>query len=158
MAEQSDDKVDKNGIDFDLEIAEEVASATDAAEDSKSKNPLADDSPFMRFVWTSLRALASFVVPLLMFFLIQKNDQLVNAAYDLLHPGTNPYPIFTKGAFSSFLALIIAGIPAFTGLYLGSLLSKFEKLKPAITVAIWCVLMFADTLLLAVVAKYFQLI
>jgi len=152
---------EESGIDFDLDSAQV---ASDAVAEAEAKAPkgaakiFADDAPLMRFVWWTLRTAVSFVVPLGVFFALQKCTPLVDSAYRMLNPGTNPYPILLKGGLGTFLAALIAWVPALTGMYLGSLLSRFKKLKPVIAVSIWCVLVFLDCLLFVLVAKYFNLI
>ncbi len=150
-----------SGIEFDLDSAQEASDATAEAEASAPKGTakiLADDGPFMRFVWWSLRTVLSFVVPLGVFLAMERSKPLVEAAYHMINPGTNPYPILMKGELGTYLAALIAGVPALTGLYLGSLLSRFKNLKPLFAVAIWCLLIFLDSLIFVVVARYFDLI
>ncbi len=156
---------EESGIDFDLDSAQvasdAVAEAEAQAQASAPKGAakvFRDDGPLMRFVWWTLRTIVSFVVPLGVFFTIQKCKPLVDSAYHMVNPGINPYPILTKGDLGAFLAVLIAAVPALTGVYLGSLLYRFKNLKPVIAMAIWCILVFLDCLVLALVAKYFGLI
>ncbi len=156
---------EETGIDFDLDSAQvasdaaaEAESQAEATAPKGAATVFRDDGPLMRFVWWSLRSFASFVVPLGVFFAMQKCKPLVDSAYHMLNPGTNPYPVLTKSGLATFLAALIAAAPAMTGLYLGSLLAKFKNLKPVIAVSIWCILIFLDCLLFVVVAKYFGLI
>jgi len=156
---------EENGIDFDLDTAQAASDAAaeeqaqiDASSPKGAARVLRDDGPFMRFVWGTLRTVFSFVIPLGVFYAMIRCKPLVDGAYHMFNPGTNPYPVLMKGGLATFLAALIASIPAFTGLYLGSLLSRFQKLKPIFAVAIWCVLVFLDTLIFVVIAKYFTLI
>lgn len=156
---------EESGIDFDLDTAQ---AASDAAAEEQAKidltapkgaaRVLRDDGPLMRFVWWTLRTVLSFVVPLGVFYAMVRCKPLVDGAYHMINPGTNPYPILMKGGLATFLAALIASVPAFTGMYLASLLSRFKNLKPTIAVAIWCLLVFCDALIFVVVAKYFTLI
>ncbi len=57
----------------------------------------------MRFVWWTLRTVVSSVVPLGVFFTIQKCKPLVDLAYHMVNRGTNPYPISSKGGLAAFL-------------------------------------------------------
>lgn len=156
---------EETGIDFDLDSAQVASDAVAEAEaETQAIAPkgvskiFRDDGPFMRFVWWTVRTVVSFVVPLGVFFAIQKCRPLVDSAYHMLNPGVNPYPILMKGGLGSFLAVLIAAVPALTGVYLGSLLYRFRNLKPVIAMAIWCVLIFLDCLVFVLVAKYFSLI
>jgi hypothetical protein len=152
---------EEGGIDFDLDSAQ-VASDAVAEEEANAPKGAAkvfhDDGPLMRFVWWSVRTVISFVVPLGVFFAMQKCDPLVDSVYGMFNPPTNPYQILTRGGLATFLAALIAGVPALTGMYLGWLLARFKNLKPVIAVSIWCVLMFLDCLIFVLFAKYFTLI
>ncbi len=111
------------------------------------------------FVWWTLRTVVSFVVPPGVFFAIQKCKLLVD--FRLSHGQSRHQPIsdFEKGAaWAHSFAVLIAAVPALTGVYLGSLLYRFKNLKPVIAMSIWCVLIFLDCLVLVLVAKYFGLI
>lgn len=152
---------EESGIDFDLDSAQVVSDAVAEEEANTPKGAakvFRDDGPLMRFVWWSVRTVLSFVVPLGVFYAMQKCTPLVDSAYRMLNPGTNPYPLLMKGGLATFLAVLIAAVPALTGMYLGSLLSRFKNLKPVIAVSIWCVLIFLDCLIFVLVAKYFNLI
>ncbi|MCC6979651.1 MAG: hypothetical protein IT343_15135 [Candidatus Melainabacteria bacterium] len=156
---------EESGIEFDLDSAQAACDAAaeaeaelDATAPKGAAKILRDDGPFMRFVWWTLRTVLSFVVPLGVFYAMVRCKPLVDGAYHMINPGTNPYPILMKGGLATFLAALIASVPAFTGMYLASLLSRFKNLKPTIAVAIWCLLVFFDSLIFVVVAKYFTLI
>lgn len=118
----------------------------------------ADDGLFMRFAWWTLRTAGSFVVPIGIFYLLERCDSLVNNAYKMLSPGVSPYPTLMKGDLAQILAGLIIAVPAFFGMWLGAVLAKFKSLKPIIAVAIWCLVMFPVTLFFVVVAKYFHII
>ncbi len=118
----------------------------------------ADEGPFMRFVWWTLRTTSSFVVPLGIFYAMENCAPLVSSAYKMLNPGVSPYPLLMKGELAQFLGMLIAGVPAFFGMWLGAVLAKFKSWKPIIAVAVWCLIMFPFTLVFVVVAKYFHII
>ena len=156
---------EESGIDFDLDSAQvaldtaaEEAAIEEAVAPKGAAKILRDDGPFMRFVWWTLRTVFSFVVPIGIFMTMQKCRPLVDSAYHMLNPGTNPYPLLMKGGLGVFLATLIAVVPALMGLYLGAILAKFKNLKPVIAVSIWCVLIFIVCIIFVVVAKFFNAI
>ena len=142
--------------------SESIASAESApAADEKPSAVakfFADDGMFMRIVWWTLRTTASFVVPIGIFYVLERCDSLVNNAYKMLSPGVSPYPALMKGDLAQILAMLIISVPAFFGMWIGAILAKFKSLKPIIAVAIWCLIMFPVTLFFVVVAKYFHII
>ncbi|MCC7532263.1 MAG: hypothetical protein IT342_27415 [Candidatus Melainabacteria bacterium] len=152
---------EESGIDFDLDSAQVASDAVYEEEANAPKGAAKvfhEDGPLMRFVWWSVRSVLSFVVPLAVFFAMQKCDPLVDSVYGMFNPPTNPYQILMRGGLNTFLAALIAWVPALTGMYLGWLLAKFKHLNAAIAVSIWCVLMFFDCLIFVLFAKYFTLI
>lgn len=118
----------------------------------------ADDGLFMRFVWWTLRTVFSFLIPLGMFYVLQRNPQLVDGAYKMLKTGIEPYPVLLKGGMAATIAILIASVPPLFGVWLASVLYRFKSLKPLIAFSIWFIVMFFFTTIFVVAARYFRII
>lgn len=135
-----------------------AASATEVQPVKGAAKFFADDGPFMRFIWWSLRTVFSFVIPLCMFYVLIRNPQLVDGAYKMISPGVNPYPLLMKGGLANIMAFLIAIVPPLFGMWLASVMSRIKSLKPYVAVWIWLIIMFFYTVLFVVLARYFRII
>lgn len=118
----------------------------------------ADDGLFMRFVWWTVRTVFSFLIPLGMFYALQKNPQLVESAYKMIKPNIEPYPVLLRGGMAATIAVLIASVPPLFGVWLASVLYRFKSLKPLIAFSIWFIVMFFFTTIFVVAARYFRII
>jgi len=118
----------------------------------------ADDGLFMRFVWWTARTVLSFLIPLGMFYALQKNPQLVESAYKMIKPSIEPYPVLLRGGMAATIAILIASVPPLFGVWLASVLYRFKTLKPLIAFSIWFIVMFFFTTIFVVAARYFRII
>lgn len=166
---------EENGIEFDLdsaqaanEVVESQPNTPPGSADTAPAEPakplgavakfFADDGLFMRFVWWTLRTVFSFLIPLGMFYVLQRNPQLVDGAYKMLKIGIEPYPVLLKGGMAATIAILIASVPPLFGVWLASALYRFKSLKPLIAFSIWFIVMFFFTTLFVVAARYFRII
>ncbi|PZM84531.1 MAG: hypothetical protein DKT66_07820 [Candidatus Melainabacteria bacterium] len=137
---------------------------SNSATDDPEKPPgavakfFADDGLFMRFIWWTLRTVFSFLIPLGMFYVLQKNPQLVDSAYKMIKTGIEPYPVLLKGGMAATIAILIASVPPLFGVWLASVLYRFKSLKPLIAFSIWFIVMFFFTTIFVVAARYFRII
>lgn len=140
-----------------LPVAETVQSEP-AKPPSAMAKFFADDGLFMRFVWWTVRTVFSFLIPLGMFYALQKNPQLVESAYKMIKPNIEPYPVLLRGGMSATIAILIASVPPLFGVWLASVLYRLKSLKPLIAFSIWFIVMFFFTTVFVVAARYFRII
>lgn len=171
---------EEKGIEFDLDGAQaaneavEQESAVAAQKPSTDLKPstslkpakppgaiakfFADDGLFMRFAWWTARTVASFLIPLCMFYVLQRNPQLVDGAYKMIKPGIEPYPVLLRGGMAATIAVLLASVPPLFGVWLASVLYSFKSLKPLIAFSVWFIAMFFFTTIFVVAARYFRII